>query len=187
MRSDFRPTFLKAIDKALSIRAKDRPQSVAEWRDELFVGYIAPDARSLSRPISRPPPVVLETLSTLTPTSAPRVSSTPPSRKAPVDMSWLDEPVPIEDEKKVQSAMDNAGVRKAVFGGLGLVFGAIAGALSSIILVSAISVSCSGNSCYMSYLPVCTAIGALLGLGIGLVVKPQSDGMEFQEGSNDKF
>lgn len=35
-RGRYRPAFLEAIDWALAIRPKDRPQSVAEWRDRLF-------------------------------------------------------------------------------------------------------------------------------------------------------
>lgn len=38
----FRPTFLAAIDWALSLPAKDRPQSVAEWRPALLDGKPLP-------------------------------------------------------------------------------------------------------------------------------------------------
>ncbi len=186
VQGDFRPTFLRAIDKGLSIRAKDRPQTVAEWRDDLFEGFVA-EIRPSSKPLSRP--VNAATVASISASSSPLASSAsqPQSQKAPVDMSWLDEPVPIDDEVKPTSSMENPAVRKTVYGGLGLVFGAIAGALSSIILVSAVAVNCTGDSCYMNYLPMCTAIGALVGLGIGLVFKPHESAMDYQDSSKDRF
>jgi|RhiMethySRZTD1v2_1073278.scaffolds.fasta_scaffold03924_4 serine/threonine protein kinase len=34
----YRPTFLKAVDWALELRPRDRPQNIAEWRKELLAG-----------------------------------------------------------------------------------------------------------------------------------------------------
>ncbi len=47
---DYRPEFLAAIDKALSIMPQARPQAIPEWREQLFPGLApisVPDAASL--------------------------------------------------------------------------------------------------------------------------------------------
>jgi hypothetical protein len=37
-RGRYRPTFLKAVDWALELRPRDRPQNIAQWRKELLAG-----------------------------------------------------------------------------------------------------------------------------------------------------
>ena len=70
------PGILKGIDAGLSVRAKNRPQSIAEWRDTLFeVDEQVPDDTVFERPKPRP-----------TPPPAPVPALSPPSRPRPVVM-----------------------------------------------------------------------------------------------------
>lgn len=46
---DYRPTFLSAVDQALNVRREERPQSVDEWRAQLFA-----DPNDIPTIVSRP-------------------------------------------------------------------------------------------------------------------------------------
>lgn len=50
----YRPGFLTAIDQALSLRTKERPQSIADWRRALFATEAAPP---LPDPVPPDPPI----------------------------------------------------------------------------------------------------------------------------------
>ena len=61
-RGEWRPGFLAAIDRAMSVRSEDRPQSTAEWR-QMLLGEIAPGAATSGTRIANDRPVVAGTAS----------------------------------------------------------------------------------------------------------------------------
>jgi serine/threonine protein kinase/Tfp pilus assembly protein PilF len=79
--SGYRREFLEAIDAALAVVPKSRPQSVAEWRPKLFAG--APQGGAgVSTPIFAPPPTLLPP--GLTPVTGVDPASRPASERPPV-------------------------------------------------------------------------------------------------------
>ncbi len=69
--TDYRPEFLAAIDRALHLRANDRPRTITEWRAALEAG-------SLSLPPAiKPQPAEVRTFSDIAPPVSPVKSVTP--------------------------------------------------------------------------------------------------------------
>lgn len=52
LQGRYRPEFLKSLNRALAVMPKDRPQSIAEWRRELYPDLIAATSGSASQPTS---------------------------------------------------------------------------------------------------------------------------------------
>jgi serine/threonine protein kinase len=59
---DYRPEFLAAVDRALALKPKNRPQSVAEWRGELFRGTRLDRTPAPAVPFPMPRPTAVEDL-----------------------------------------------------------------------------------------------------------------------------
>ena len=170
----FRSEFLAALDHGLKLHGKDRPQTIAAWRAELFPGLQASSARASDAPAS----LNAQFERSGAPRSGAPVSGAPPrSRRSGrvskaikserPDISWLDQVEAPPEPPKPTTALDDPTVRTILYGSAGLVIGAITGALSSIILVSIVSTSCSGDSCFTAYLPHCTLLGAIAGAVLG--------------------
>ena len=174
VKGGYRPSFLAAIDRALRVRTADRPQSVEAWRDELFAaeptprtglpspgaarGELAAIPQSRAAPASRPVSRVQ--------TGAERPQSSLQSERP--DLSWIDEVEHTEEAAKPQSMMETPGVLQGFYGVVGLVCGAVVGALASIVLVSVMASGCSSDACAFMFAPICSAVGGLAGLAIGV-------------------
>lgn len=72
----YRPDFLAAIDRALKLDVKDRPQTIAEWRSQLFAGREAA-MKSAAAPSGRTSASVEEFARTPIPTPAARSAGNP--------------------------------------------------------------------------------------------------------------
>lgn len=153
----YRQRFLEAIDRGLAIQGKERPQSVASWRADLLGPGVAASAAAPPRPTAP---------ATNASVPAPRPITRTASGRP--DLSWLDEPEPEAPAQTPAAQGPDPSVRRVLYAGGGLAIGAVAGALSSIIIASAVATTCASDSCVAMYLPVSTAIGAIVGLVIGL-------------------
>jgi serine/threonine protein kinase len=189
----YRPGFLGAIDRGLKMKVEERPQSIVEWREALFrpeplrepsvrpaqvashppaqepAPKVEPSRRQPSRaalqasvrpsaPVSKP--------SSAAPGSA-RASSIPKSERP--DLSWLDEADdPLLGREQGERDGRASSGRVVYYGILGLLGGAVAGGLFSIVLASAISTNCFADSCIFKYLSACAAVGALAGIALGV-------------------
>ncbi|MBS0240846.1 MAG: serine/threonine protein kinase [Proteobacteria bacterium] len=104
-----------------------------------------------------------------------RISGSPSMRKSErPDLGWLDEAdAPEVDEPKAAPGANTSQIVTYVI--LGLLAGAAAGALVSIILASIISTSCFADSCLFRYLAICASLGALIGGGLGAKLALSSD------------
>lgn len=146
-RVKFRPGFLQAIDQGLNYRPDDRPQSVAAWLDDL----LRPEApvRKMS---SAKPAEAAETAPDLTADElhAAARSGSPP-----------------EDEEAAEPLMENPAFRPVFFGLAGGMIGALAGALSSIVIASIVASSCMADSCVAPVVPYTTVIGLIAGAYLG--------------------
>lgn len=177
VRGAYRQTFLSAVDRALSIQAKDRPQTVGEWRDELFQleeHEAVPRAgiSGLTDRLRTGPAQVRQT-GNVRPSRPPSQGiAAPPPPSAGGDkgeLSWLDE----DEEGKFRPHVAPIGAETPwssllYFGAIGLGSGAVTGALLSIVLASIFANRCSGDSCIAGYLPVCAGLGAMIGAAIGV-------------------
>lgn len=178
----YRSGFLVALERALSVRTADRPQSIAEWREDLFqVGpklVATQDQRSSPSSSARAAHVAGQVSATAT-SPRPLSQAGQPgelSRERPKssilserpDLSWLDEVEQPAEPAKPQSMMDNPSVLKGTYGALGIIGGAVVGALASIVLAGVFSTGCSSDSCIFMFAPACGAIGALIGGAIGV-------------------
>ncbi|MGE0765281.1 MAG: serine/threonine protein kinase [Hyphomicrobiaceae bacterium] len=95
-------------------------------------------------------------------------SSIPKSERP--DLSWLDqseEPLSAEDDAPSPDASSNIG-QSITYALLGLMGGAILGGMLSIVLASVVSTECFADNCILRYLTVCSAIGALAGIIVGV-------------------
>ena len=141
----YRSDFLTAIDHGLQLAPADRPQAMAAWRDALMrtqaakLGTTRPAAKPAAAPI--PPPAI----------HAPKMI---------VDDEG-------SDQARPETLMENRGFRALFYGAAGLLCGALAGALASIIVASLVRPECGGDQCVGPFLPVTTVVGALAGIWVG--------------------
>jgi serine/threonine protein kinase len=173
----YRPQFLAAIGHGLRIKTAERPQTVADWRQQLMAAPLAGQTASPSSPrTANPRPAAGRTqrpqIPLATQTAAEWAASAPVSALKPRpgghdDMRWLDQEADLEPAEATPAVADNPTLRGVYAGILGTVAGAAAGALFSIILSSIFSSSCFADSCVWSYLRACSVLGAIAGLLIG--------------------
>jgi serine/threonine protein kinase len=222
-RAPYRQGFLEAIDRGLRMKVEERPQTIVEWREQLFQAeplrqpirqaddQPAPDATSDpnrpkpaqasqrqagSRPAaqasSRPVPAQSARPAAARPVSASargaepseqqalggatgrsqRISSIPKSERP--DLSWLDEAEdgsPAADEPVPPSANTGQAITYAF---LGLLGGAVLGGMLSIVLASIVSTQCFADQCILRYLAGCAAVGAVVGIFVGLRLARQA-------------
>ncbi|MEZ5854174.1 MAG: serine/threonine-protein kinase [Hyphomicrobiaceae bacterium] len=107
--------------------------------------------------------------------SRPQSSSIPKSERP--DLSWLeqaDEEIIPEHEAAVAPTPPGKMIAYVI---LGLLCGAAAGGLFSILLASTISTSCFADSCIFAYLAVCASVGSIAGAIAGLHIarRPADD------------
>lgn len=174
----YRADFLAAIDAGLQFRPGDRPQTIAAWREPLLRTNAL---RSLtSRPNaakehaekvfaakeqSAKEQSVREEVS-----KAAAIAQMPlqsPGHPLPSLVSVTDDGRPDEDDKP-EELMANAGFRSLFFGVAGLFAGAIAGALSSILVAALTRPECFGDHCVGNILPIMTAVGGVAGAWLGV-------------------
>src|SRR5262249_9678064 len=74
------------------------------------------------------------------------------------------EPAPV---RAAETLLENRSFRAIFFRATGGIVGALAGALSSIVIASVVSPSCYTDACVMPILPFTAAAGALAGLYFG--------------------
>ena len=162
-RGKFRPGFLAGIDAGLSFRPDDRPQQVGGWQDELLVLDAAkPGARKQDGGKAEP--------------AAAATTGGSASGSAPVEAGRRRFSYPEDTQNPDEAAqaataeqlMDNPAFRSMFFGGLGALGGALAGALSSVVVASIVWSSCVTDSCVMPVLPFTAAAGTLVGLYFGM-------------------
>jgi serine/threonine protein kinase len=99
-------------------------------------------------------------------------SSIPKSERP--DLSWLDEAednLPGADEARTPAANTGQTITYAI---LGLLGGAILGGMCSIVLASIISTQCFADQCILRYLAGCAAVGAVVGIFVGLRLAKQA-------------
>ncbi len=92
------------------------------------------------------------------------------------DLSWLDERAD-ETLESDGDAKPGADIGQSItFGILGVLAGAIGGALLSIVVASVVSTACFADSCIFRYLAICSIVGAVIGavVGVKLASKPAS-------------
>lgn len=102
-------------------------------------------------------------------------SSIPKSERP--DLSWLDETddvASLAEEPEAPTPSSNVG-QSITYAFLGLLGGAILGGMLSIVLASIVSTECFADKCILRYLTICSAIGAVAGIivGIRLARSPQ--------------
>jgi serine/threonine protein kinase len=102
-------------------------------------------------------------------------SSLPKSERP--DLSWLDETddvASLAEEPEAPTPSSNVG-QSITYAFLGLLGGAILGGMLSIVLASIVSTECFADKCILRYLTICSAIGAVAGIivGIRLARRPQ--------------
>lgn len=205
-KGKFRRSFLEAIDAGMSLRPEQRPQTIAEWRPMLARESTLVSPNELpSAPVAHLPEtgskgtiVALpinrgHTLGHIKSTSGPRRNSTPPpvsrpvSAPPPLEEIWPeDDPLLEPVEATPPPALSETAVGRAClygFGGIGI--GAIAGALGSVIVASIVRSDCFGDTCVGPYLSAGTAIGAILGLVIGVIVSRQPKRVEYRSLDGD--
>ena len=103
-------------------------------------------------------------------------SSIPKSERP--DLSWLDE----ADDKSLAAEdrpppRGNTG-QAITYAILGLLGGAALGGLLSIVLASIVSTECFADHCILRYLAGSAAVGAVIGIFVGLKLAKQADGPE---------
>lgn len=180
-RNGYRPDFLTAIEAGLRIKTADRPQTIAEWREQLMTQPVrpsasrSPGATGLRSPVAsgrtqRPQiPLATQTAAEWAASGGPAAqpSSTKARPGGHADLSWIDQ---VEDTPAPPAAppmLENPTLRAVYFGIVGTVSGAAAGALFSIVLSSIFSASCFADSCIWAYLRPCTIAGAVAGTLLG--------------------
>lgn len=145
----------KATSSAVPKSTRAQP---ALSRPAADVRSVRPQPAGNSRPVTRG----------IEGTSRPRASSIPKSQRP--DLSWVDQADDLPPELQgdaAQSPRGGAGqaVTYGILGGLG---GAVAGGLFSIVLASVISSNCFADMCILRYLTVCSVVGAIGGVVVGL-------------------
>ncbi len=194
----YRPGFIEGVDWGLQIRPEGRPQTIAQWRPMLFRstgGYVAPPpgsaAQSTPGPISAPPggshPASRPSSNPIgAANSHPRESVRYTASGRP-DLSWLDEKEAAGDSEETASTPANQGAQVVFHSVLGLLGGAVAGALGSIVLASTFSSSCFADSCIMAYLIPCTLLGAVGGAAIAYKVAKMNAEAAVDPGNAGRF
>jgi serine/threonine protein kinase len=201
----YRRSFLEAIDLGMQLRPELRPQSIAMWRPLLTQPstLIAPVELPSVSTAQGPEPssegtIVAEpaarglTLGHVKSTSGPRAQSTPPAAAPPPSKTHASELWPDDDDWAPKEAapaptsFGETGVGRAVIYGLGGIgIGAIAGALGSIIVASIVNADCFSDSCVGAFVPHGGAVGALVGLVIGVIVSRQGKRVEYRSLDGD--
>ncbi len=104
-------------------------------------------------------------------------SSIPKSERP--DLSWLDQnddPILADDPAPPPSGNVGQSITYAI---LGLLGGAVLGGMLSIVLASIVSTECFADHCILRYLAICSAIGAVAGIFVGIRLArstPESEG-----------
>lgn len=159
-RGHYRPSFLDAIDWGLRLRIEDRPQTIDEWRRRVL------REEALKAPMQAPRDMP-DPSESRHPTSARVSSAGRAGTSLRPDISVIEA---MQDEAasgSEGSGFDPHGVNIVGKTVKGVAFGAIAGALFSILPASIFSSSCFADSCILSYLPACSVIGAVVGAVFG--------------------
>ncbi|MFM9938261.1 MAG: serine/threonine protein kinase [Hyphomicrobiaceae bacterium] len=159
-RAHYRPGFMEAIDWGLRLRIEDRPQSIGEWRRLLM------REEPLKAPMQSPRELPDATAG-YQPTSARVPSGGRAGTSLRPDISVIEA---MQEEAAAgdrASGYDPHGVNLIgkTLKGLGL--GLVAGGLFSILPASVFSSSCFADSCILSYLPICSLLGAIAGAVVG--------------------
>jgi hypothetical protein len=90
------------------------------------------------------------------------------------DLSWLDEAEnnsPETDEPQRPSPNTGQTITYAI---LGLLGGGVLGGMLSIVLASIVSTECFADQCILRYLAGCAAVGAVVGIFVGLRLARQA-------------
>lgn len=174
----YRPAFLAAIEAGLRIKTAERPQTIADWRQQLMAQPVA--TSGLRTPSTGPrtataqPRTQRPQIPTATQSAAEWAASGGPVRSevrsrpgGHADLSWLDQEEPDEPATEAPAMLDNPTLRGAYFGIIGTIAGAAAGGLLAIVLSSIFSASCFADSCIWTYMRPCLVGGAITGMLIG--------------------
>lgn len=168
-RGHYRPSFLDGIEQGLRLRIEDRPQTVQEWRRVL----------QRDEPLRAPPPTprdLPDAIISHRPTSTRISSGGRGANSLRPDISVIET---LEEEARDPEAperYDPKGVRLIGKTLMGLGVGIVAGGMFSILPASIFSSSCFADSCILSYLPICAAIGGIAGAALGYRVATQDNG-----------
>lgn len=91
------------------------------------------------------------------------------------NLSWLDEradeSVPSDEDPKPGPNLGQA----ITYGVLGVLAGAIGGALLSIVVASVVSTACFADNCIFRYLAISSIVGAVIGAVVGVKLASQAD------------
>ena len=143
----YRQEFLTAIDAGLAMSPQERPKSAAQWRDRL-----------LNTKSSR--------------FGAPKQAATGKAAQAAVDNAGAaargEDDVAPTQAVEAPPLMENVGFRSMFFGIAGLIGGAVAGGLSSILVASLLNPECGGDSCVSPFVAPLAIAGALAGAWFGV-------------------
>lgn len=200
----YRRSFLEAIDVGMQLRPELRPQSIALWRSLLTQPSTLVSPAELPSVATPPVPetggkgtIVAEapvrglTLGHVKSTSGPRSQSTPPpgQQKTQTHASELwpddDEWGPKEAAPSRTTFAESGFGRATIYGLGGVGIGTIAGALGSIIVASIVNADCFSDRCVGAFVPHGAAIGALLGLVVGIIVSRQAKAVEYRSLDGD--
>ncbi|MEZ5818071.1 MAG: serine/threonine-protein kinase [Hyphomicrobiaceae bacterium] len=201
-RAPYRLGFLAAIDRGLSMKVEDRPQSIVEWRELLFQAEpLRQPVRQPERTSGEPHAFAASEHRIAAQPGSRRAASTPSAHRQPAaasasarpsleqprqgsgsrrisdgsipkserpDLSWLEENDETLDPAEPPAASTTNVGQSITYAILGLMGGAILGGMLSIVLASIISTECFADKCILRYLTICSAIGAIAGIFVGI-------------------
>ena len=162
-RSHYRPGFLDAIQRGLQLRIEDRPQSVGEWRRQLFV----------DEPLKAPMPArrdAPDQTAGQSPTSARVPTGQRTGASLRPDISMIEAMDHLHDAGNPAPARDQDRLRVFGYALLGLSIGAVTGGLVSILPASFFASNCFSDMCILRFAPVAALLGGLIGAAAGVHV-----------------
>ena len=200
----YRRSFLEAIDVGMQLRPEHRPQSIAMWRplltqpSTLVAPVVLPSAPTAQGHETGAEGTIVAqaaarnlTLGHVKAISGPRAQSAPPVGTPPplthASELWPDDDdwAPKEAAPPPSSFWETSVGRAVIYGIGGIGIGAIVGALGSIIVASIVNADCFSDTCVGAFVPHGAAVGALIGLAIGIVVSRQGKRVEYRSLDGD--
>jgi len=158
-------------------QAASRPVQAAAASRQISAGSARAASQSSVAAAQRSARPSLEGLEGASPSRRVSGGGSIPKSERP-DLSWLDQneaPDPPDDNVQPPTATLGQSITYAI---LGLLGGAVLGGMVSVVLASIVSTECFADHCILRYLAICSSIGAIAGVFVGVRLARSSQDAE---------